>query len=177
MNCKTNNEYIEIGKNVQYKLKKYLEKEDKYKLIKNNKIKNKLLKKVRENIKNKVEDLHWKTINYLTSNYKNIIIGKWSTKSIISRTDSILQKMTKRIIQCISFYKLTQRLKFKSIINNNNLIIKEEWYTSKTCTVCGNKKEDLGGNKVYSCEKCNLTTKRDYNGSRNIFLSCIKSIN
>jgi len=85
--------------------------------------------------------------------------------------------MTKRIIQRISFYKLTQRLKFKSIINNNNLIIKEEWYTSKTCTVCGNKKEDLGGNKVYSCEKCNLTTKRDYNGSRNIFLSCIKSIN
>ena len=177
MNCKTNNEYIEIGKNVQYKLKKYLEKEDKYKLIKNNKIKNKLLKRLRENIKNKVEDLHWKSINYLTSNYKNIIIGKWSTKSIISRTDSILQKMTKRIIQCISFYKLTQRLKFKSIINNNNLIIKEEWYTSKTCTVCGNKKEDLGGNKVYSCEKCNLTTKRDYNGSRNIFLSCIKSIN
>ena len=90
---------------------------------------------------------------------------------------SILHKMNKRIIQSISYYKLIERLKFKSIINNNNLIIKEEWYTSKTCTLCGNKKEDLGGNKIYSCVKCNLTTNRDYNGCRNIFLSCIKSIN
>jgi len=177
MNCKTNKEYIEIGNNVKDKLKKYLEQEDKYKLIKNNKIKNKLLKRLRENIKNKVDDLHWKSINYLTSNYKNIIIGKWSTKNIISRKDSILHRMNKRIIQSISYYKLIERLKFKSIINNNNLIIKEEWYTSKTCTLCGNKKEDLGGNKIYSCVKCNLTTNRDYNGCRNIFLSCIKSIN
>ena len=177
MNCKTNKEYIEIGNNVKDKLKKYLEQEDKYKLIKNNKIKNKLLKRLRENIKNKVDDLHWKSINYLTSNYKNIIIGKWSTKNIISRKDSILHRMNKRIIQSISYYKLIERLKFKSIINNNNLIIKEEWYTSKTCTLCGNKKEDLDGNKIYSCVKCNLTTNRDYNGCRNIFLSCIKSIN
>jgi len=177
MNCKTNKEYIEIGNNVQDKLKKYLEKEDKYKLIKNEKIKNKLLKRLRENIKNKVDDFHWKSINYLTSNYKNIIIGKWSTKNIISRKDSILQRMNKRIIQSISYYKLIERLKFKSIINNNNLIIKEEWYTSKTCTLCGYKKEDLGSNKIYSCVKCNLTTNRDYNGCRNIFLSCIKSIN
>ena len=177
MNCKTNKEYIEIGNNVQNTLKKYLKNEDKYKLIKNNKIKNKLLKKLRENIKNKVDDLHWKSINYLTSNYKNIIIGKWSTKNIISRKDSILHKMNKRIIQSISYYKLIERLKFKSIINNNNLIIKEEWYTSKACTLCGNIKDDLGANKTYSCVKCNLTLNRDYNGSRNIFLSCIKSIN
>ena len=63
------------------------------------------------------------------------------------------------------------------LLENNNEDIRNIYFTSKTCTVCGNKKEDLGGNKVYSCEKCNLTTKRDYNGCRNIFLSCIKSIN
>ena len=85
--------------------------------------------------------------------------------------------MNKRIIQSISYYKLIERLKFKSIINNNNLIIKEEWYTSKACTLCGNIKDNLGANKTYSCVKCNLTINRDYNGSRNIFLSCIKSIN
>jgi len=31
MNCKTNKEYIEICNNVQHELKKYLEREDKYK--------------------------------------------------------------------------------------------------------------------------------------------------
>ncbi len=177
MNCKTNKEYIQIGNNVQSIIKKHLEKQDKCDLIKNKKNKEKILKRLREKLKNKVDDLQWKTINSLTSNYKNIIIGKWSTKDIISKEDSILQRMNKRIIQSISYYKLLERLKFKSIINKNNLIIREEWYTSKTCTSCGNKKEDLGGNKIYSCVKCNLITDRDYNGCRNIFLSCISNIN
>ena len=177
MNCKTNKEYIQIGNNVQNIIKKNLEKQDKINNIKNKRIKEKLLKKLREKLKNKVDDLQWKSINYLTANYKNIIIGKWSTKSIISKKDSTLQRMNKRIIQSISYYKLLERLKFKSIINKNNLIIKEEWYTSKTCTLCGNIKEDLGGNKIYSCIKCNLITDRDYNGCRNIFLSCISKIN
>ena len=177
MNCKTNKEYIQIGNNIQTTIKKHLEKQDKCSLIKNRKNKEKILKRLREKLKNKVDDLQWKTINSLTSNYKNIIIGKWSTKDIIRKEDSILQRMNKRIIQSISYYKLLERLKFKSIINKNNLIIKEEWYTSKTCTSCGNKKEDLGGNKIYSCLKCNLTTDRDYNGCRNIFLSCISNIN
>lgn len=177
MNCKTNKEYIELGNNVQSVIKKNLEKQDKYNKIENKRIKDKNLKRLREKLKNKVDDLQWKSINYLTSNYKNIIIGKWSTKSIISKEDSVLQQMNKRIIQSISYYKLLKRLKFKSMINKNNLIIKEEWYTSKTCTSCGNKKDDLGGNKIYSCVKCNLTTNRDYNGCRNIFLSCISNIN
>lgn len=177
MNCKTNKEYIQIGNNVKTTIKKHLEKQDKCNLIQNKKNKEKILKRLREKLKNKVDDFQWKTINSLTTNYKNIIIGKWSTKDIIKKEDSILQKMNKRIIQSISYYKLLERLKFKSIINKNNLIIKEEWYTSKTCTSCGNKKEDLGGNKIYSCVKCNLKTDRDYNGCRNIFLSCISKIN
>ena len=179
MNCKTNNQYIKIGTNIQKETKKYILKIDKYKKLKNlkNNKKEKILKRLKEKIKNKVEDLHWKTINNLTSNYKTIIIGKWSTKSIISKEDSNLMKMSKRIIQTISYYKLLERLKFKSLINNNNLIIKEEWYTSKACTRCANKKDDLGGNSIYSCLNCNLIIDRDYNGCRNIFLSTIKSIN
>ena len=179
MNCKTKNQYIKIGTNIQKETKKHILKIDKYKEVKNITInkKEKILKRLREKIKNKVDDLHWKTINSLTSNYKTIIIGKWSTKSIISKEDSNLMKMNKRIIQTISYYKLLERLKFKSLINNNNLIIKEEWYTSKACTRCANKKDDLGGNSIYSCLNCNLKIDRDYNGCRNIFLSTIKSIN
>lgn len=179
MNCKTKNQYIKIGTNIQKETKKHILKIDKYKELKNITInkKEKILKRLREKIKNKVDDLHWKTINSLTSNYKTIIIGKWSTKSIISKEDSNLMKMNKRIIQTISYYKLLERLKFKSLINNNNLIIKEEWYTSKACTNCANKKDDLGGNSIYSCLNCNIKIDRDYNGCRNIFLSTIKSIN
>jgi transposase len=176
MNCKTNNYYIKIGDNVKREIERLIKREDNYKKIKNIKNKNKVLKRIRGKIKNKIDDLHWKTINYLTINYKNIIIGKWSTKSIISCEDSNLIKMNKRIIQSLSYYKLLERLKFKSLINKSNLIIQEEWYTSKTCTLCGKIKNNLGSNTVYSCDFCNLKTDRDYNGCRNIFLSCIKSI-
>jgi len=176
MNCKTDNYYIKIGDNVKREIERLIKREDNYKNIKNIKNKNKVLKRIRGKIKNKIDDLHWKTINYLTINYKNIIIGKWSTKSIISCEDSNLIKMNKRIIQSLSYYKLLERLKFKSLINKSNLIIQEEWYTSKTCTLCGQIKNNLGSNTVYSCNFCNLKTDRDYNGCRNIFLSCIKSI-
>ena len=77
----------------------------------------------------------------------------------------------------MSYYKLLERLKFKSLIHNNNLIIREKWYTSKTCTSCGYLKSNLGSNKIYECSKYKLYTDRDYNGCRNIFLNCISEIN
>ena len=84
--------------------------------------------------------------------------------------------MNKRIIQCMSYYKFTERLKYKTLVNENKLIIEEEWYTSKSCTKCGFKKDDLGSNKIYKCSKYNINIDRDYNGSRNIFIKCIESI-
>jgi transposase len=55
---------------------------------------------------------------------------------------------------------------------NNYKVITEE-NTSKTCTGCGKKKEDLGSSEVYKCEKCKIKIDRDVNASRNI---CIKNI-
>jgi len=120
--------------------------------------------------------MHWKIIDYLTNTYKIIIIGKWSTKSIISNYDSNLKKMNKRIIQCLSFYSFLEKLKYKCLIKNTDLKIVDEHYTSKMCTLCTNIKEDLKGDKTYNCTVCNISIKRDYNGSRNIFLKSIKSI-
>ena len=176
MNCKTNNKYIEIGNNLSTTIKKLLNRLDEFSEIKNKRIKNKKEKYIREKIKNKVKDMHWKIINYLTSNYKNIIIGNWSTKDIIRKNDSVLTKINKRISQNISFYRFLERLKYKSIIKKINLIIENEHYTSKMCTLCSNVKEDLGGNKIYKCDICNNEIHRDYNGSRNIFLKYILKI-
>jgi len=177
LNCTTNNNYIEIGNNLREKIKDKLIKTDKIEKIKNNKKRNRYLKIIREKIKNQINDTHWKIINYLTSTYKTIVIGKWSTKSIISKENSVLQKMNKRIIKNLSFYKFTERLKYKCMVRNINLKIMDEHYTSKVCTKCGNLKQDLKGESVYNCKECNTSIKRDYNGSRNIFLKSINSIN
>ena len=176
LNCTTNNSYIEIGNNIKDKLKNEILRLEKINLIPKNKIKNKYLKITRLRIKNKVNDTHWKIINYLTNTYKTIIIGKWSTKSIISNDSSIFNGLDKRIIQNLSFYSFLEKLKYKCLTENVNLNIIDEHYTSKMCTSCGNLKKDLRGNKIYNCTTCNISINRDYNGSRNIFLKSIKNI-
>jgi hypothetical protein len=109
LNCKTNNGFIEIGKNLSNKIKSkimLIDKQDKIKDVNlTDKLKAKISNikdyieekkcKIRNKIKNWVDDSHWKIINYLTSSYKNIVIGKWSTKSIIKKDDSILNNLTK----------------------------------------------------------------------------------
>ena len=194
LNCKTNNGFIEIGKNLSNKIRSKIVLIDKQENIKNIELTNKLKAKIsnisninnyikdkkckiRNKIKNWVDDSHWKIINYLTSSYKNIVIGKWSTKSIIKKDDSILSKLTKRVTQNLSFYKFLQRLKYKCKIGENNLRIQDEWYTSKTCSNCGWKDENLGGNKIFNCKNCNIQLDRDYNAARNIMLKSLLSVN
>jgi putative transposase len=176
LNCKTNNSYIEIGSNIRDKLKEEFEKLDKFQTIKNNKKKKRYVNILKERMKNQIVDTHWKIINYLTKTYKTILIGKWSTKSIISKKDSILKKMDKRIVQKLSFYQFLDKLKYKCLVKNVNLKIVEEHYTSKVCTNCGNYNKDLTGEKIYECKECKKEIKRDYNGARNIFIKSIKSI-
>lgn len=167
------NEIIKIGDNCQCRIKQLLKKKDRlnsYK-VKNKKIRKKI-RNVHYKLKNLITDMHWKSINYLTNNYKTILIGDLSFKGISNKKTSNISKMTKRIGAELSFYKYRQRLSYKCKINNCNCIVVNEKYTSKMCSSCGHYKEDLGSNKEYSCNKCKTIIDRDVNGCRNI---CLKS--
>ena len=50
-----------------------------------------------------------------------------------------------------------------------------ENYTSKSCSNCFTIKYDLGANKRFKCNKCELKIDRDLNASKNIFMSPIIS--
>lgn len=121
-------------------------------------------------IKNKVTEMHWKTIKYLIDNYKNILIGDISSKSITSNKTSILNDMTKRKAFSLSFTEFRKKLKYKCKVNKINYLLVEEYYTSKLCSKCGNLKKNLSGNKEYKCSKCKIELDRDVNGARNIFI-------
>lgn len=130
--------------------------------------KNRMIENINRRLRNKTDDFHWKTIKFLTSNFKNILIGDVSSKSIISRKINGMSRMSKRILSLYSLYLFKQRLKYKAEINGSTLFNVNEYYTSKTCSNCGHIKTDLGKAKLYSCNQCNFTIHRDLNGARNI---------
>jgi putative transposase len=167
----TNKNIIEIGRDIGEKIKKYEKRKDKIngneKINEKIKIKNERL--CNKKIKNNVDELHWKTINYLTKNYENIFIGDMSTKEIVNKRNN-LNKMTKRIALRMRMFEFHERLKYKCGQRDTKHKKVNEYYTSKMCSNCGNIKEDLRGNKKYECEKCKIKIGRDINGCRGILL-------
>ncbi len=159
----TNSSTFEICNDPRSKFQRLLNRID---TTKNNKRKNRL----RQKLKDKIDDLHYKTINWLISRYNNIILGKISTGSIVQ---GYLPKKVNRSILNLSHYLFRTRLEEKCRINNINLYIQDESYTSKTCGNCGYINRSLGGSKVFKCAECNITIDRDVNGARNIFMKHI----
>lgn len=117
-------------------------------------------------IKNLRDELHNQVINYITQKFSKIITSPFETQEMVCKLNS----QTARKMNTLSFYKFKTKLKQKCNEMNCELVIKPEYYTSKTCTKCGNIKYNLGGNKIYCCDKCGMIIERDFNGARNIML-------
>ena len=164
------NKIVKIGDDVSDKIKSYLIKIDKinnrHELPKS--IVDKYNKYYNKKINNYVNELHWKTIDYLTKTYDTILIGNMSSKEIISKKQK-LNKMRKRINTKLRFYLFHNRLKYKCQVRENKLKVVNETYTSKICSNCGNEHKNLGSSKTYECSKCNIKLCRDINGARNIY--------
>lgn len=172
MTCLSENEHIKIGPDVHNIIKNKVTKLNK---IINNpnipiKIKNKNQKLINKKIYNKIEELHWKTINYLVKNYQTIFLGDMSAKSIVRKNNSILSNNSKVACLRTRYYEFMLRLKYKCSIYNRKFKLVNEYYTSKTCSVCGNYNEKLAGELEYNCINCKCIIDRDINGCRNIYM-------
>jgi len=130
---------------------------------------------LRTKIRNITNDLHWKSINFLTSNFKNILLPSFEVKQMTSIPRSIrkMGRSTVRRMLCLSHYKFKERMKYMCAVKGNNLYIVNEAYTSKTCGGCGYCKKDCTG-RWYKCIKCGFELDRDYNGARNIFIKHVR---
>ena len=133
---------------------------------KNPLIRNWLWKKV----KNLLNDLHWKTVKYLTANYKTVIMGDIETQSILK--GNRLHSLTKRALCQYSFCRFKSRLAWKLSLCGGNFILVNESYTSKTCSHCG-QQNNVGSNETYSCSRCLLVIDRDVNGAQCILVKAL----
>ena len=163
-------------------LSRYGRKEDKLKkILSTTKLKRQTkvnLKKrcslLRTKIKNIVDDLHWKTISWLTKNFKTILLPSFEVKNMTSKKipkkiRKLRSKEVRRMLS-LSHYKFKERMKYMCSLRGNSLYIVNEAYTSKTCGWCGKEKECKG--RMYRCP-CGFKLERDLNGSRNIVMKHI----
>ena len=112
--------------------------------------------------------MHNKTIKFLCDNYGKIIIPPFETQKMVS--ENKIDNRTSRSLMNLSYYKFLRKLKNRCKEYDIELAIRPEYYTSKTCTRCGNIKKDLKNADIYKCNICNLHIDRDTNGARNIML-------
>jgi putative transposase len=117
-------------------------------------------------LKNLKNELHNQVINYLVNNYGKIIISPFKTQEMVQKLSSRIARM----MNSLSHYRFRMKLEQKCIEHNCQLEVKQEYYTSKTCTRCGYIKMNLGSSKIFNCDRCKLIIERDYNGARNIML-------
>lgn len=169
--CYCSNEIIEIGNDCSKRLEKEFRRLDRYTKLRNKKYcYKKKYHQIENKIENLIDELHYKTCNYLCKRYKCIMIGKLSTKDTNCKKTSKLNSMTKRILSRLSHYRFRMRLKSKCEEYGVKYLEVDEGYTSKTCGWCGTINNNLGANKVFSCNSCKIVIDRDINGARNILI-------
>jgi putative transposase len=141
----------------------------------NKKQKTVALLRLRNKIRNLVDEVHKKAVAFLVTQFQHIIIPPFEVGNMIKRVDRKIRKPTVRKMVCWSHYRFRQRLLFKSNLRGVSIYVKGEEYTSKTCTNCQFVRQDLGGSKTYHCPCCGLVADRDICGARNIFLKNISA--
>ena len=165
-----NGHTLEINRNKKL-LIKYFERLDLLRSLRTKKkIRKTKLYKQELKIKNFVNDLHWKSCNYLVNNYSNIFLGQLESQKCSMK---MFNSKCNRNLLTLSHYLFRQRLIYKCNENNVKICITSEEYTSKTCTNCGKLNNKLGSSKVFNCSSCELKIDRDVNGARNILIKSI----
>jgi len=137
----------------------------------------KLTKGSRRNEKQKlkISKLHYRIHCIRQDGLHKLTQGLCQDFKVICLEDLNVKGMMKnhRLAKAISdmgFYEFRRQLEYKAIVFGNWISVVEQWFpSSKTCSNCGHKKEQLKlSERFYHCEACGHQIDRDLNAARNI---------
>lgn len=128
--------------------------------------------KVHFNISNHRKDILHKTTSCLVKTKSNnkIVIEDLNVNVMLKN-----HNLAKSIAN-IGFYEFRRQLEYKCSWYGKELIVVDRFYaSSKLCSYCGNKKEDLTlADRTYSCYNCGLEIDRDFNAAKNLELYTVR---
>ena len=128
--------------------------------------------KMRQRITNLVDELHWQTARWLTSNYQIILLPTFETQDMTRRAGRKIQSKTARMMLTFRHYEFKQRLQWKAWQRGTLVLDVNEAYTSKTRSWDGAVNTTLGGAKALR-DDTGFGMDRDVNGARGIFLRAL----
>lgn len=167
---------IEISNNTNQVIDRYLKKMDNINSQKDRNILkenmyNKILERYGNKMRHRINDLHKKVAVFMTSNFKEINLGKFSTKSMVSNTTSNLRDIVKRRALTLSFYRFNEFIQLMGKKYDCKIHVLDEYKTSMTCHICKNENKTVGSSKIYNCvnKQCKIQLGRDVNASINIY--------
>ena len=122
--------------------------------------------KLFERMTNKKEAYIHYVVNELLSHYDSIFMEDLNVQGML-RNHHLA-----KAIRDVGFYRFKQVLTNKALVNDKQVISVDRFYpSSKTCSVCGYKKEDLTLNdREWTCPNCGAKHDRDINAAVNILL-------
>ena len=128
--------------------------------------------RLRQRIVNLVDELHWQSARWLTSNYRVILLPTFETHDMTRRAGRKIRSKTARMMLSLRHYEFKRRLLWKAWQRGALVIEVNEAYTSKTRSWDGRVKENLGGAAVIR-DGSGFGMDRDVNGARGIFLRAL----
>ena len=123
-------------------------------------------------IRDLVDELHWKFINFLTKEFSIVIFPPFNVSEMVKKSGRKIRKVVVRSMMALRFYEFKERLKNKCKERHVLFIEQNEAWTSKTNSFNGEVMTNLGGKESFLYQ--GLKINRDVNGSRNILLRAMR---
>jgi len=130
--------------------------------------------RLRQKIRNLVDECHRKVVSFLTDHYRLIFLPTFESADMVAKAKRKIGSKTARAMLTWAHYRFKEFLKFQAQKKSVTVVEVSEAYTSQTCTKCGHIQSSLGGRKVFQCGVCKHRLPRDWNSSLGIFLRALR---
>lgn len=129
--------------------------------------------RVRQRIRNLVDDLHRRLAAHLARDYRVVLLPDFRAGQMVRRATRRIRSKTARAMLTWSHSRFRERLLHKASLHGAlRVYVCDERCTSKTCGRCGAVHATLGGAKTFRCPApgCGYVADRDANAARNILV-------
>ena len=133
----------------------------------------KAILRLRNKIRDLVDELHHKVAMFLVKSFDVIILPTFETQDMSRKGARKLRAKSVRSMLTFAHYRFKMFLKQKAFETGKLVLDQNEAWTSKTVSWTGEILPRLGGAKQVVSATTGLVMDRDYNGARGIFLRAL----